>query len=35
MMLSREAIAKRGKPPGHDTIHQEIVKLRQSSGRPA
>ncbi len=24
-----EAIAKRGKPPGHSTMHQEIVTLRQ------
>jgi integrase len=26
----QEAIAKRGKPPGHSTIHQEIVTLRQT-----
>jgi hypothetical protein len=25
----QEAIAKRGKPPGHSTMHQEIVTLRQ------
>ncbi len=25
----QEAIAKRGKPPGHSTLHQEIVTLRQ------
>src|SRR6516225_1519539 len=25
----REAIAKRGKPPGRSTLHQEIVTLRQ------
>jgi integrase len=26
----QEAIAKRGKPPGHSTLHQEIVTLRQT-----
>ena len=26
----QEAIANRGKPPGHSTIHQEIVTLRQT-----
>ena len=26
----QEAITKRGKPPGHSTIHQEIVTLRQT-----
>ena len=25
----QEAIAKRGKPPGHSTMHQEIVTLRE------
>jgi hypothetical protein len=26
----QEAIAKHGKPPGHSTLHQEIVTLRQT-----
>ena len=26
----QEAITKRGKPPGHSTLHQEIVTLRQT-----
>ena len=26
----QEAIANRGKPPGHSTLHQEIVTLRQT-----
>jgi hypothetical protein len=26
----QEAMANRGKPPGHSTLHQEMVTLRQS-----
>ena len=26
----QEAVASRGKPPGHSTLHQEIVTLRQT-----